>query len=197
MYLLFCFSLLLVSTIHVRASEQSLGYNAIIDSLKYVPKVQKFVHTSPNSFSKIADSIAKSFDLRSLIRKQKSSGMNEQFANATDIPPMNSTTDVPFTESTELPMTGGTTNQTIVQSTEATSHVTVVPTTDIPPPSLPVSELCLSHIEGVILGLTEKQQWAIKSEFCYLCIFSTTAFPHTCSINLESRLKLYHTCTFQ
>jgi len=168
MYLLFCFSLLLVSTIHVRASEQSLGYNAIIDSLKYVPKVQQFVHKSPNTFNKIADSIAKSFDLRSLIRIQKSSGLNEQFANATAIPLMNSTTEVLFSGSTELPMTGSTevpiTTQSIVQSTEATSHVPVVPTTDIPSPSLPVSELCLTHIEEVILGLTEKQQWAIKSE---------------------------------
>jgi hypothetical protein len=77
---------------------------------------------------------------------------------------MNSTTEVPFSGSTELPMTGGVTNQSIVQSTEATSHVPVVPTSDIPPPSNPVSELCLTHIEGVILGLTEKQQWAIKSE---------------------------------
>lgn len=131
--------------------------------------------------------------------------MNEQFANATYIPLMNSTTEAPISGSTELPKTGsteipmtvGTTNQTIVQSTEATSHVTVVSTTEIPPPSLPVSELCLSHIEGVILGLTEKQQWAIKSELCYLCIFLTTIFLHTRSINLESRLKLYHTCTFQ
>ena len=164
MYSIFCFSLLLVSTIHVRASEQSLGYNGIIDSIKYVPKVQQFVHTSPNSFNKIADAIAKGFDLRSLIRIQKSAGMNEQFANATDIPFMNSTTEVPFSGSTELPMTGGVTNQSIVQSTEATSHVPVVPTSDIPPPSNPVSELCLTHIEGVILGLTEKQQWAIKSE---------------------------------
>ena len=124
----------------------------------YVPKVQQFVHTSPNSFNKIADSIAKGFDLRSLIRIQKSAGMNEQFVNATDIPFMNSTTEVPFSGSTELPMTGSVTNQSIVQSTEATSHVPVVPTSN------PVSELCLTHIEGVILGLTEKQQWAIKSE---------------------------------
>lgn len=164
MYLTFCFSLLFVSTIHVRASEQSLGYNGIIDSIKLVPKIQQYVHTSPNSFSKIADSIAKSFDLRSLIGIQKSPGMNEQFANATDIPLMNSTTEVPFSGSTELPVTGGVTNQSIAQSTEATSRVPVVPTTDIPPPSNPVSELCLNHIKGVIQGLTGKQQWAIKSE---------------------------------
>lgn len=38
------------------------------------------------------------------------------------------------------------------------------PASTTPPPSLPVSNICINHVKGIIQGLADKQQWALRSK---------------------------------
>lgn len=137
--LLFIF---VISTYNVLAFEKKSGYHDMFVNINKQAKLEGVIQNSPNAYTKIANIISKSTDLRSFSSKRN---INVPTSHA----------NVLADNTTEVPVTG------------TTMATTKVPTST-PKPQQTVSELCQIHIDGVLQGISQEKMWALKSK--YFCL---------------------------
>ena len=137
--LLFIF---VVSTHVVLSFEKKTGYHDMFANINKQAKLEEVIQNSPNAYAKFAETISKSTDLRS-------------FSRTRDLNVLASHANVLADNTTEVPVTG---------TTMVTTNVPTKP----PKPQPTVSELCQTHIEGVLQGISQGKMWALKSK--WLCL---------------------------
>lgn len=138
-----CLLSIFVASTHltlVSSFEKKSGYHDMFVNINKQAKLEGVVQNSPNEYTKIANTISKSTDLRSFKR---------------DLNPLASHANVLADNTTVVPVTG------------TTTKTTNVPTSS-PKPQPTVSELCQTHIDGVLQGISQGKMWALKSK--YFCL---------------------------